>query len=118
MTKTGRSVLTVVLLLAGNSVSHADATADLWTALKGANDAAALEAIKKGVDVNKVGTGSLGTPLQLASCFAGPEVVKALIDAKSNVNFVEPTTTYTPLLSALTWGTSRRRRYSSRRART
>lgn len=104
MKKSIRSALIAIALLTGSSAAQADATADLWAALKGSNDAAALAAIKKGADVNKVGTGTLGTPLQLAACFAEPDIVKALIDAKSNVNFVEPTTTYTPLLSALQWG--------------
>lgn len=81
---------------------RADATADLWAALKGAKDPEALAAIKAGADVKKADA-TASTPLHLAACFAGPEVVKALLNAKSVVDAVAVTGN-TPLANAANWG--------------
>ncbi len=97
------SILALTLALLPGRAALADATSELWAALKGANDAAALAAIAKGPDLKKLDP-AFGTPLNYASCFAGPEVIKALIEAKSEVNFVAPVNGHTPLVNAAAWG--------------
>ena len=95
-------ILSLVMLLSIAQLSFAGATEDLWTALKGANYPNALTAITAGADVKSLDP-AFGTPLNLASCWADANVVKALIDAKSEINFVA-TNGNTPLMNAAAWG--------------
>lgn len=90
-------------MLMVSQFSFAGATEDLWTALKAANDVDALKAIAAGADLSNIDA-SQSQPLSLAACFSGAEVVKALIDAKANINYVQPTNKNTPLMNAATWG--------------
>lgn len=101
--KIANGIWMAALLLSATGAARADATADLWTALKSANDPAALAAIAKGANVKKPdATGA--TPLHVAACFSGPEVVKALIDAKSDINAAAPGSGYRPIFNAANWG--------------
>ena len=103
MTKKIKTVLTIAVMVFASHFSFAGATEDLWTALKGANYPNALSAIAAGADVKNLDA-SFGTPLNFASCWADANVVKALIDAKSEVNFVAPANGFTPLINAAYWG--------------
>src|SRR6266446_3410691 len=94
-----KTVLTIAAMLFVNQFSFAGATEDLWTALKGANYPNALTAIAAGADVKSLDP-AFGTPLNFASCWADANVVKALIDAKSEINFVAPANGNTPLTNA------------------
>ncbi|MEI7802409.1 MAG: ankyrin repeat domain-containing protein [Bacteroidota bacterium] len=103
MSKMISKILLALSLLFSTKISFADATTDLWTALKTANYTNALTAIAAGADVKNLDA-TFGTPLNLASCWADADVVKALIDAKSEINFVSPSNGYTPLMNAASWG--------------
>ncbi len=103
MTKKIKTVLTIAVMLFVNQLSFADATEDLWKALKGANYPNALTAISAGADLKNLDK-SFGTPLNFASSWADAEVVKALIDAGSEVNFISPANKYNPLMNAAQWG--------------
>ncbi len=83
--------------------SFAGPTEDLWKALKEANYPNALTAIAAGADVKNLDA-TFGTPLNFASCWADADVVKALIDAKSDVNLGTPSNGYYPLMNAAHWG--------------
>jgi ankyrin repeat protein len=96
-------VLTLTILIFVKISSFAGATEDLWAALKGANYANALPAISAGADMKSLDP-TFGTPLNFAACWAPPEVVKALIDAGSDVNFIAPSNKYNPLMNAAQWG--------------
>ncbi len=98
-----KSLLTIAALLFVSQISFAGATEDLWKALKAANDKDALAAIAAGADVNNVDA-SASTPLSLAACFSGGDVVKALIDAKADINYAQPSNGFTPLFNAANWG--------------
>lgn len=95
--------MTIATLVLVNPFSFAGATEDLWTALKGANYPNALAAIAAGADVKSMDP-AFGTPLNLAACWADAAVVKALIDGKSELNFVHPANGFTPLINAAYWG--------------
>lgn len=86
-----------------SAYAYANANDDLWKALKSANDKDALAAIAAGADVNNLDAASTA-PISLAACFSGQEVVKALIDGKANINYVQPSNGYTPLMNAASWG--------------
>lgn len=101
--KTLTKILFAISFLLTTKFSFADATSDLWTALKTANYTNALTAIAAGADVKNLDA-SFGTPLNLASCWASADLIKALIDAKSEINFVSPVNGNTPLINAATWG--------------
>ena len=103
MTRKITTTLTIAVLLLVSQLSFAGATEDLWKALKAANDKDALAAIAAGADVNNIDASS-STPLSLAACFSGGEVVKALIDGKANINYVQPSNGFTPLFNAANWG--------------
>lgn len=103
MTRKISTTMFVAIMLLLNQFSFAGATEDLWKALKAANDKDALAAIAAGADVNNVDA-SASTPLCLAACFSGGEVVKALIDGKAEVNYVQPSNGFTPLHNAANWG--------------
>ncbi len=98
-----KTIFTLALGLLCFQHTYAGATEDLWKALKGANDKEALAAISAGADVNNVDA-SATTPLCLAACFSGPQVIKALIDAKAGVNYVQPSSGFSPLCNAANWG--------------
>ncbi len=98
-----KTVLTIAAMLLVNQFSFADATEDLWKALKAANDKDALSAISAGADVNNLDAGGTA-PISLAACFSGAEVVKALIAAKADINYVQPANGFTPLMNAANWG--------------
>jgi len=103
MTKRIKTLLTLASLLFVTQFSFADATEDLWKALKEANYPNALIAIAAGADVKSLDP-AFGTPLNFAACWADATVVKALIDAKSEVNFIAPVNGNNPLLNAAAWG--------------
>ncbi|PWA05578.1 ankyrin repeat domain-containing protein [Flavobacterium psychrotolerans] len=103
MTKKITSLLTLFSALLISQFSFADPTEDLWKALKGNNAQDALTAIAAGADVKNLDS-AFGSPLNFASCWTSAEVVKALIDAKSDVNFVAAANGYTPLMNAAVWG--------------
>jgi len=103
MTRKITTTLTVAVMLLVNQLSFAGATEDLFTALKASKDKEALAAIAAGADVKFVDP-SWGTALYLSSIDAGPEVVKALIDAKSDLNWAHPANGYTALIGAAHWG--------------
>ena len=103
MTKKIKKLMTIAILLLVNQFSFAGATEDLWIAIKTANYPNALTAIAAGADMKNMDP-SFGTPLNLASCWADAEVVKALIDAGSDINFVMPSNKFTPLMNAAYWG--------------
>lgn len=96
-------LVTLTILILTQIKSFAGATEDLWTALKGANYPNALAAIAAGADVKNLDP-AFGTPLNFAACWADVEVVKALIEAKSDVNFIAPANGYNPLTNAAAWG--------------
>ncbi len=98
-----KTLLAVAAAILTAHFSFAGATEDLWKALKAANDKDALAAIAAGADVNNVDASSTA-PLSLAACFSGADVVKALIDAKADINYVQPSNGYTPLFNAANWG--------------
>ncbi len=98
-----KAVLTLAIMLFVNQFSVAGATEDLWKALKETNYPNALAAIAAGADVNSIDP-AFGTPLNFAACWADAAVVKALLDAKSDVHFVAPANGYTPMLNAAYWG--------------
>jgi len=98
-----KPLLTLASLLLVNPFSFAGATEDLWAALKGGNYPNALTAIAAGADVN-FADAAFGSPLNLAACWANADVVKALIDAKAEVNYVHPANGNTPLINAAYWG--------------
>lgn len=98
-----KTLLTLAAMLFVNQFSFAGATEDLWAALKGANYPNALTAIAAGADVNNLDK-TFGTPLNFASCWADASVVKTLIDAKSDVNFIAPANKFTPIMNAAQWG--------------
>ncbi|MEO8167571.1 MAG: ankyrin repeat domain-containing protein [bacterium] len=103
MTKTIKTILTVGTMLMVNQFSFAGATEDLWIALKAANDVDALKAIAAGADLSNIDA-TQSQPLSLAACFSGAEVITALINAKANINYVQPTNGNSPLMNAATWG--------------
>ncbi|MBS1781481.1 MAG: ankyrin repeat domain-containing protein [Bacteroidetes bacterium] len=103
MTRQIKTTLMVTLLLLISQLSFAGATEDLFTALKASKDKEALAAIAAGADVKFVDP-SWGTALYCASIDAGPEVIKALIDAKSELNWTHPANGYTALIGAAHWG--------------
>lgn len=98
-----KSLLTAATLLYGCHIACAGPTEDLWAALKSANYPNALTAIAAGADMKSLDP-AFGTPLNLAACWADVAVVKALIDAGSDVNFIAPTNKYNPLMNAAQWG--------------
>src|SRR6185503_18588562 len=103
MTRQIKILVTAAIMLFVNQFSFAGATEDLWTALKTANYPNALTAIRAGADLKSLDP-AFGTPLNFASCWADAEVVKALIDAKSEVNFIAPSNGQSPLMNAASWG--------------
>lgn len=103
MTNKIKTLLTITGLLFVTQFSFADATEDLWKALKEANYPNALTAIAAGADVNSLDP-AFGTPLNFASCWADIEVIKALLEAKSDVHFVAPVNGNTPMMNAAVWG--------------
>ncbi len=98
-----KNLLTIAAMLFVSHLSFAGATEDLWKALKEANYPNALTAIAMGADVKNLDP-AFGTPLNLASCWADANVVKALIDAKSEIDFVAAANGFTPLMNASLWG--------------
>ncbi|MBK9175608.1 MAG: ankyrin repeat domain-containing protein [Flavobacteriales bacterium] len=98
-----KTLMTIATLALVNPCSFAGATEDLWTALKGGNYPNALAAIGAGADLKSMDP-AFGTPLNLAACWADAEVVKALIDGQSELNFVHPANGFTPLINAAYWG--------------
>jgi ankyrin repeat protein len=103
MTTQIKTIVALVLFLFASKISFAGATEDLWKALKSANDKDALTAISAGADVNNVDANGT-SPLSLAACFSGAEVVKALIDGKAAIDYVQPANGFTPLMNAANWG--------------
>lgn len=102
MTRKITTTLTVAVWMLVSQLSFAGATEDLFTALKASKDKDALAAIAAGADVKYVDP-AWGTALYCASIDAGPEVIKALIDAKSELNWTHPANGYTALMGAAHW---------------
>ena|ERR1035437_5483051 len=103
MKQTIKTLMISAILLLVTQFSFAGTTEDLWKALKEANYPNALTAIAAGADVKSVDP-SFGTPLYFASGWADANVVKALIDAKSDVNYIVSSNGFTPLANATAWG--------------
>jgi ankyrin repeat protein len=97
------TTLTVAVMLLASQLLFAGPTEDLFTALKASKDKDALVAIAAGADIKFIDP-TWGSALYLASIDAGPELITALIDAKSELNWAHPANGYTALIGAAHWG--------------
>jgi hypothetical protein len=81
----------------------ADATDDLWKALKALDVNGVETALAAGTDVNKPDA-TFGVPLNYAAAFADANILGAILKAKPNLEAEHPANKFTPIFSAVTWG--------------
>lgn len=95
-------LIILTLLIIGGQL-FAGPNEDLWNALKTLDADGVKAAIAAGANVNQADP-TFGLPIHYAGSLGTAGMIKALVDARSEIDPIHPANKFTPLLGAVLWG--------------